>query len=138
MYFTEVFGPLKWHMLVCVAAFYGVPALQYVLPQEYGMALYLIAGVLSALVIAVTCVVLTIREGFKWYYPIVVIFLYVPSLLMFYDSSMLGNVIAYLGLAYVSLGDGGILLGKLLNAIDKIKKKQPACRGPLLFFVCII
>lgn len=41
MYFTEVFGPLKWHMLACVAAFYGVPALQYVLPQEYGMALYL-------------------------------------------------------------------------------------------------
>ena len=50
MYFTEVFGPLKWHMLACVAAFYGVPALQYVLPQEYGM--YLSAGVLSALVIA--------------------------------------------------------------------------------------
>lgn len=114
MYFTEVFGPLKWHMLACVAAFYGVPALQYVLPQEYGMALYLIAGVLSVLVIAVTCIILTIREGFKWYYPIVVIFLYVPSLLMFYDSSMLGNVIAYLGLAYVSQGMGHII-GKIIE-----------------------
>ncbi len=114
MYFTDIFGPIKWHMLACVVVFYGVPALQYVIPGEYGVALYLVAGILSALVIAVTCIALTIREGFKWYYPFVVIFLYTPSLLMFYDSTMLGNIVAYLGLAYVSQGMGYII-GKLIE-----------------------
>ncbi|HIV02648.1 MAG TPA: hypothetical protein IAC74_03670 [Candidatus Aphodoplasma excrementigallinarum] len=114
MYFTEIFGPLKWHILACVVVFYGVPALQYVVPEQYGMAVYLIAGVLAVLVIAATCIILTIREGFKWYYPLIVIFLYVPSMMMYYDSSMLGNVVAYLCLAYVSQGMG-FIIGKIIE-----------------------
>lgn len=101
-------------MLACVLAFYGVPALQYVLPADFGMMLYLIASVVNLLVISLSCIILTIREGFKWYYPIIVAFLYFPSLLIFYDSSMFGNIVVYLGLAYVCQGMGHIV-GKIIE-----------------------
>ena len=78
------------------------------------MMVYLIAGALAVLVIAATCIILTIREGFKWYYPLIIIFLYIPSMMMYYDSSMLGNVVAYLCLAYVSQGMG-FIIGKIIE-----------------------
>lgn len=114
MYFTEIFGPIKWHMLVCAAVFYGIPPLGYVLPGQYAAALYLTAGALCSLVIGLSCIILTIKKGFKWYYPLIVIVLYTPSLMMFYDVSMSGNIIAYLGLAYASQVIGHII-GKLIE-----------------------
>lgn len=108
MYFSNVFGPMKWHIVWCVAVFYLLPALKFVAP-DMAINIMLIANAANALVILITGVALTIKEGFKWYYPFIVAFVYAPSLVLYYDVSMTINVVTYCIMSYASLVIGFII-----------------------------
>ncbi len=102
MYFSDIFRPMKWHIIVCIAAFYILPALRFVATQETVLMIMLIAEAVNMAVILITSLALTIKEGFKWYYPFVVIFLYAPACFFYYGESMLANILIYLIYAYTA------------------------------------
>lgn len=116
MSFSEVFGPIKWHILACVAVFYVFPALQYVTATEYIALLLTAISYANTAVITITSIVLTIKEGFKWYYAFVVLVLYVPSIMIYYDFTMpiLVNAFSYFALTYVSQIIG-VIVGKIIE-----------------------
>ena len=102
MYFSDIFRPMKWHIVACIIAFYVFPALSFVLPQETSSTIMLVSEMLNRLVILVTAIALTIKEGFKWYYPFVVMFLYAPACFLYYGESMVANIFVYLIFAYTA------------------------------------
>ncbi len=104
MRFSDIFGPIKWHLLACAVVFMLLPPIGYLLPAEMQVMYAALCMVAANLVITVTCIWVTIVEGFKWYYPIAVIFLYVASLFMIYPaltSDMTFSIVSYLMTAYV-------------------------------------
>ena len=117
MKFSEVFGPIKWHMLACAVVFMLMPAIGRFLSAEAQFAYAVVCEFATNIVITVTCIWVSISEGFKWYYPIAVIFLYVISLFMLYPaltSSMTFNVVSYLVTAYVC-HIIGMIIGRIID-----------------------
>lgn len=114
MKFSEVFGPLKWHMVSCAAVFYLLPLLQFAVPQEYASQLAMFINGANSAVITVTSIILTIRSGFKWYYAFVVFFLYMPSLMIYYNFSALISAVSYFVMTYISQIIG-VIIGKIIE-----------------------
>lgn len=102
MYFSDIFRPMKWHIIACIIAFYALPMLTFVVPQEGLLTVMLISEEVNTTVVLITSIVLTIKEGFKWYYPFVVMFLYAPACFLYYGESMLANIVVYLLLSYTA------------------------------------
>ena len=114
MYFSDIFGPMKWNILACVIAFYILPALSLVVPQEMLLVLMLALEAINILVIFITSISFTIKEGFKWYYPFVVMFLYAPACFLYYGERMLMNILVYLLLSYTAQIIG-FIVGKIIE-----------------------
>lgn len=115
--FSDIFGPIKWHLLACAVVFMLLPPIGYLLPAESQLFYAAVCMFAANLVITVTCIWVTIAEGFKWYYPIMVIFLYVISLFMLYPaltSDMTFSIVSYLMTAYVCQVIGYII-GKIID-----------------------
>lgn len=115
--FSEIFAPIKWHLLACAAVFILLPALGLLLPTDIQPMLALVCVAANNIVITVTCIWITIKNGFKWYYPIMVAFLYIISLLAFYPTltaELAANVTAYLAQAYIAQIIG-VIVAKLIE-----------------------
>lgn len=100
----EIFSPIKWQLLLCAAVFFLLPAIGLVIGTEMQMILALICFVANNIVITVTCVWVSLAEGFKWYFPIFVIALYVMSLIFYnpyFTPEMSVDVSSYLITAYI-------------------------------------
>lgn len=117
MRFSDIFGPIKWHLLACAVVFMLLPPIGYLLPGD-AQAIYMVLCALATnLVITVTCIWVTISQGFKWYYPLIVIFLYVISLFMIYPaltSELTFSIVSYLMTAYVCQIIG-LIIGKIID-----------------------
>lgn len=114
MYFSDVFGPIKWHILACAAVFYLVPAIGYIVPENMIVHVLMAASLLNNLVILITCISVAIRHGFIWYYPLIVAFLYAPTLMLFPQLSSVANIIIYAVTGYVCL-TMGIIIRKIIE-----------------------
>lgn len=108
MSFSEVFGPIKWHMLALAVVFYLVPAAQFIVPQEYGNIVFIVSSILNILVTAISSIVLTIHSAFRWYYPFILVIMFGLSLFMYYDATATVYLFAYFGMSYASSGMGRI------------------------------
>lgn len=114
---SEIFAPIKWHLLACAAVFILLPALGLMLPADVQPMMAFACVIANNIVITITCVWLTIKDGFKWYYPIMVAFLYIVSLLAFYPTltaELAANVTAYLAEAYMAQIIG-VIVSKLIE-----------------------
>ena len=114
MYFSDIFRPMKWHIIVCAVVFYIFPALRFIVPEGALIFVMLMTEALNAVIIFITSTALTIKEGFKWYYPFVVMFLYAPACFLYYGESMISNIFVYLILAYTAQIIG-FIVGKIIE-----------------------
>jgi O-antigen/teichoic acid export membrane protein len=46
--------------------------------------------------------------GFKWFYPIIVAILFVPTIFIYYNSSAFIYIIIYAAFAFIGIGIGGL------------------------------
>ncbi len=113
-FFSDVFKPLKYHILACVVVFFIMPAFSYAVPTQFVTMFMMLCAAANSLVILLTTIILAIKEGFKWYYPLIIVVLYIMSTSIYQTDFMIPNAISYLILSYSSHVIGYII-GKIID-----------------------
>lgn len=113
-FFSDIFKPLRWHILACVVVFFIMPAFTYVVAPQHATAVMMLCTAANSLVILATTIILAIKEGFKWYYPLIIVVLYIMSTSIYQTDFMIPNAISYLILSY-SAHIIGYIISKLIE-----------------------
>lgn len=76
---------------------------------------------LISLLILITLILSTVigiisKEKLKYFYPIIISILFIPTVFIYYNESALVHTIWYLVISYI-----GIILGNIINKLIKLK-----------------
>lgn len=115
MDFEGILKSLLPYGICAVTVFFGLPGLSLILP--YGQQLQLLLILLSTVSTAFTfisCAVFVVHRGFKWYYPVLVIFLFSASFVCFYTAEV--SVYLFSNIFMAIGGTGlGVVIQKLIE-----------------------
>lgn len=119
MTFSEVIRPIKNGLIACAFVFYLLPFIYRFIPDEttYFKVVYIFLHYINTACIVITSVILTCRHNFRWYYPLTVAALFMPTVAMYYnaysDVAIL-YVLIYTVCSYVAW-PGGVIIRKILE-----------------------
>lgn len=103
---TNTMKKMLPYLLLATLLFYGVPSLAVNIKE--GAKSLMVLGLLAVNTIYcfISGLLFTLRNGFRWYYPILLGILFVPAVTAFYNSSATIYVFAYMLLAAAGSGFG--------------------------------
>ncbi|WP_312641797.1 hypothetical protein [Hydrogenoanaerobacterium sp.] len=102
---TNIMKKMLPYLLSAVLLYYGVPAFAVGTTGDWGMTL-MVLGLLgiNTLFCFFSSFLFTLRNGFRWYYPVLLGVLFVPIITTFYNSSATVYVFIYMLLAAAGSG----------------------------------
>lgn len=107
----ECWKKVRVHILITLFFAFAVPTMRY-FGKDISDVFYL-SYIINSAVVTVTCIVLNMKHGFLWYYPVLVLFVTTFALAVFFINDMPSAIpvmfVSYASLGYVSSAIGAIV-----------------------------
>lgn len=103
---------IKIYFLVLTAVFVIVPCLKFIFKDNVYEIFY-VSYIVNSIAITVSCIMLNLKHGFVWYYPLYVMFSATMCMLIFFINDISEGIItvflSYISVSFVSTAIGGIM-----------------------------
>lgn len=107
---TGILRRMLPYLIAAMLLYYGVPAIAVGLKGQWGMTLMVLGLLLfNTLYCFFSGFLFTMKNGFRWYYPVLLGMLFIPIISTFYNSSAAAYAAAYVALCLLGCGVAGLV-----------------------------